>query len=212
MHGEAYVVDAGFEFERDRALLYEKFPQYESEAPIEEGIVGGRRGARRSRRELGSRRLSADPSPSALTPGPRAWPRAIRDLPATSCGPGLALADRVQDDQLGVEAGSLTYGAFLSLPPLLLLLISIIGIVFQQRAETAQQDLIEAAGDLIPGFDDVVSTQLELATASQIGTGLVGLMGIVYAASGFVARIRHALGAVFRTRRTGLVVGRSAVR
>lgn len=36
-HGEAYVVDAGFEFERDRALLYEKFPQYESEAPIEEG-------------------------------------------------------------------------------------------------------------------------------------------------------------------------------
>ncbi|MGZ8580621.1 MAG: pyridoxamine 5'-phosphate oxidase family protein [Actinomycetota bacterium] len=36
-HGEAYVLGAGFEFERDRALLYEKFPQYESEAPIEEG-------------------------------------------------------------------------------------------------------------------------------------------------------------------------------
>ena len=37
VHGEAYVLDAGFEFERDRALLYEKFPQYASEAPIEEG-------------------------------------------------------------------------------------------------------------------------------------------------------------------------------
>lgn len=116
--------------------------------------------------------------------------------------------DRVQLDQIGVEAGSLTYGAFLSLPPLLLLLISIVGIVFHQRAETAQQDLIDAVRDLIPGLDDVVSTQLELATASQIGTGLVGLVGIVYAASGFVARVRHALGVVFRTRRTGLVVGR----
>ncbi|MDH5313313.1 MAG: pyridoxamine 5'-phosphate oxidase family protein, partial [Actinomycetota bacterium] len=37
VHGEAYLLDSGFEFERDRSLLYEKFPQYESEAPIEEG-------------------------------------------------------------------------------------------------------------------------------------------------------------------------------
>jgi YihY family inner membrane protein len=120
----------------------------------------------------------------------------------------LALADRVQQDQLGVEAGSLTYGAFLSLPPLLLLLISVVGIVFQQQAESVQQDLVDAVGDLLPGFDDVVSTQLELATASQIGTGVIGLLGIVYAASGFVARVRHALGVVFASRRTGLVVGR----
>lgn len=122
--------------------------------------------------------------------------------------PGLALADRVQRDQLGVEAGSLTYGAFLSLPPLLLLLISVVGIAFQQQAETAQQDLIDAVGDLLPGFDEVVSTQLELTTSSQIGTGVVGLLGIIYAASGFVARVRHALGGIFRTRKTGLVVGR----
>jgi nitroimidazol reductase NimA-like FMN-containing flavoprotein (pyridoxamine 5'-phosphate oxidase superfamily) len=37
VHGQGYLVEAGFEFERDRSLLYEKFPQYESEAPIEEG-------------------------------------------------------------------------------------------------------------------------------------------------------------------------------
>jgi nitroimidazol reductase NimA-like FMN-containing flavoprotein (pyridoxamine 5'-phosphate oxidase superfamily) len=35
--GEAYLIESGPEFERDRALLYEKFPQYESVAPIEEG-------------------------------------------------------------------------------------------------------------------------------------------------------------------------------
>ncbi len=35
--GEALVLDGGFEFERARTLLYEKFTQYEAEAPIEEG-------------------------------------------------------------------------------------------------------------------------------------------------------------------------------
>jgi len=37
VHGEAYVIDSGFEFDRDRALLYEKYPQYETEAPVTQG-------------------------------------------------------------------------------------------------------------------------------------------------------------------------------
>jgi nitroimidazol reductase NimA-like FMN-containing flavoprotein (pyridoxamine 5'-phosphate oxidase superfamily) len=37
--GEAQVIDSGFEWERDRTLLYEKYPQYPTEAPIEEGTT-----------------------------------------------------------------------------------------------------------------------------------------------------------------------------
>jgi nitroimidazol reductase NimA-like FMN-containing flavoprotein (pyridoxamine 5'-phosphate oxidase superfamily) len=37
--GEAIVIDQGFEWERDRQLFYEKFEQYPSEAPIEEGTT-----------------------------------------------------------------------------------------------------------------------------------------------------------------------------
>jgi nitroimidazol reductase NimA-like FMN-containing flavoprotein (pyridoxamine 5'-phosphate oxidase superfamily) len=37
MSGEAYLIVSGPEFDRDRALLYEKFPQYERVAPIEDG-------------------------------------------------------------------------------------------------------------------------------------------------------------------------------
>lgn len=37
LHGEAYLIDAGFEFRRDRELLYTKYSQYETDAPIEEG-------------------------------------------------------------------------------------------------------------------------------------------------------------------------------
>jgi nitroimidazol reductase NimA-like FMN-containing flavoprotein (pyridoxamine 5'-phosphate oxidase superfamily) len=35
--GEGSVIEAGFEWERDRNLLYEKYPQYPEQAPIEEG-------------------------------------------------------------------------------------------------------------------------------------------------------------------------------
>jgi PPOX class probable F420-dependent enzyme len=37
VEGDAYLIETGPEFERDRALLYEKFPQYERVSPIEEG-------------------------------------------------------------------------------------------------------------------------------------------------------------------------------
>ena len=35
--GEAYLIESGPEFDRSRALLYEKYTQYESVAPIEQG-------------------------------------------------------------------------------------------------------------------------------------------------------------------------------
>jgi nitroimidazol reductase NimA-like FMN-containing flavoprotein (pyridoxamine 5'-phosphate oxidase superfamily) len=37
LFGEAQVIEDGFEWERDRNLFYEKFPQYPEAAPIEEG-------------------------------------------------------------------------------------------------------------------------------------------------------------------------------
>jgi len=36
VHGNAYLIDSGFEFRRDRDLLYDKYEQYETDAPIEE--------------------------------------------------------------------------------------------------------------------------------------------------------------------------------
>jgi nitroimidazol reductase NimA-like FMN-containing flavoprotein (pyridoxamine 5'-phosphate oxidase superfamily) len=36
VHGNAYLIASGFEFRRDRDLLYEKYVQYETDAPIEE--------------------------------------------------------------------------------------------------------------------------------------------------------------------------------
>jgi nitroimidazol reductase NimA-like FMN-containing flavoprotein (pyridoxamine 5'-phosphate oxidase superfamily) len=37
LYGNAYFIETGPEFARDRNLLYEKYPQYEGSSPIEEG-------------------------------------------------------------------------------------------------------------------------------------------------------------------------------
>lgn len=116
---------------------------------------------------------------------------------------------RVADDQLGVEAGSMTYGAFLSIPPLLVLAISIVSLVFADDPGAQQRVLEEAAG-FLPGLEDVVRSQLDLSTASQLGIGVAGLVGLAWSASGFAARVRHALGIVHATQLTGLVTGRIA--
>lgn len=39
LFGEAQVIESGFEWDRDRTLLYQKYPQYPTEAPIEEGTT-----------------------------------------------------------------------------------------------------------------------------------------------------------------------------
>ena len=116
---------------------------------------------------------------------------------------------RVAGDQLGVEAGSMTYGAFLSIPPLLVLAISAVSIVFANDPD-AQERALEAAAGFLPGLEDVVRSQLDLSTASQLGIGLAGLVGLAWSASGFAARVRHALGVVHATQLTGLVTGRVA--
>jgi PPOX class probable F420-dependent enzyme len=36
VHGNAYLIESGFEFRRDRDLLYDKYEQYETDAPITE--------------------------------------------------------------------------------------------------------------------------------------------------------------------------------
>lgn len=61
------------------------------------------------------------------------------------------IASRVRTDQLGVQAGSLTYGAFLAIPPSLILAVSAISVAVANDAE-AQQRLIDRVTSLIPGW------------------------------------------------------------
>ncbi|MGZ8571624.1 MAG: YihY/virulence factor BrkB family protein [Actinomycetota bacterium] len=120
--------------------------------------------------------------------------------------PIWAIAARYEDDELPTHAGALTYGAFLSLPPLLLLAASVVGFAISDPAK--QEEVIDALLDLIPGLDAVAASLVESVVDGRVVLGLIAIPGLLWAASGFLARLRHALGVVFRTRRTGLISGR----
>jgi len=120
--------------------------------------------------------------------------------------PVRAIAMRYEGDELPTHAGALTYGAFLSLPPLLLLAASVIGFVIADPAK--QEQVINSLVDLIPGLDAVAASLVDSLVNGRIALGLIAIPGVLWAASGFVARLRHALGVVFGTRWTGLISGR----
>ncbi len=115
--------------------------------------------------------------------------------------------DKVRIDQLGVHAGSLTYGAFLAIPPLLILALTTISVVLANDA-AAQQRLIENVTALIPGLDQVLTSQFSVASAQTLGIGLLGVVALLWAVSSFAVRTRTALGVVFGTGLPTLLTGR----
>lgn len=123
-------------------------------------------------------------------------------------GPALLVAARIPEDAIGIQAGSLTYGAFLSLPPLLMIMLSIAGVSLRNDP-AATQNMLKSVSQAIPGLEQVVSTTIKVQTPQQVGVGVIGFVAVVWTASGFAARARNALGTVLRTHRTGLVVGRA---
>jgi len=133
----------------------------------------------------------------------RRYPR----LGAKVITPGLALEEQTSADALGIQAGSLTYGAFLSIPPALLIVGSVLGYVLAGNPD-AQARVVDRIANAIPGLEPLVSDFLKSAIEGRASVGLLGLVALTWTASGFAARARFALGAIFRTARPGLIAGR----
>ena len=122
------------------------------------------------------------------------------------------ISRRYSLDDVGTHAGSLTYATLLSIPPLLVFATSILGF-FLAGSPSAQKAVIDGLASLVPhplrsAATTVLEQQLSAAIAGKVSLGVVGLLGLLWSASGFAARIRHALGQIFGTARTGLLTGR----
>ena len=123
--------------------------------------------------------------------------------------PALALEEQTVADALGIQAGSLTYGAFLSIPPALLIVGSVLGFVLAGDAD-AQARVVDRIANAIPGLEPFVGDFLRTAIEGRASVGLLGLVALTWTASGFAARARFALGAIFRSAQPGLITGRFA--
>ncbi len=100
-----------------------------------------------------------------------------------------------------LQAGAVTYFAFLSFFPILALAFFVVGYIAKVYPE-AQANLIEAIDQLLPGIIGTGDTQLDLGDMQKAaGTvGVVGLVGVLYAGLGWLSAMREALLVVFEVK------------
>nr|WP_246280413.1 YihY/virulence factor BrkB family protein [Nocardioides daedukensis] len=99
-----------------------------------------------------------------------------------------------------LQAGAVTYFAFLSFFPILALGFFVIGYVAKVYPE-AQENLTEALGSVLPGMvgEDEGQISLEAIQDAAGAVGLIGLAGVLYAGLGWLSGMREALLVMFET-------------
>jgi len=100
-------------------------------------------------------------------------------------------------DNLTDWAAALTYYGVLAIFPALIVLVSILGLV----GESATQPLIDNLGEVAPGpAKDIFTSAIENLQGSQGAAGVmfvVGLVGALWSASGYVAAFMRASNAIY---------------
>jgi membrane protein len=102
-----------------------------------------------------------------------------------------------QRDNLSDWAAALTYYGVLSIFPALIVLVSVLGLI----GESATQPLIDNLGSVAPGpAQDIFTSAIENLEGSQGAAGVffvIGILGAIWAASGYIAAFMRASNAIY---------------
>jgi membrane protein len=102
-----------------------------------------------------------------------------------------------KEDNLTDWAAALTYYGILAIFPALLVLVSILGLI----GESATQPLLDNLGSVAPGpAQDIFSSAIRNLQGSQGAAGIffiVGLVGALWSASGYVAAFMRASNSIY---------------
>jgi membrane protein len=115
-------------------------------------------------------------------------------------GFGRALRRQALRDDVATHASALTFTAFLSIFPLVLLATSVLGFRLQDRGLESIDRLVQT----VPGLDQLVQTQAQAIVDGRYTAGVIGFVGLLWAASALSNRARRALGVVFDRRETAV--------
>ncbi|MEU6807823.1 YhjD/YihY/BrkB family envelope integrity protein [Streptomyces sp. NPDC046831] len=107
----------------------------------------------------------------------------------------LAVAYKFYDDQAAYLAALLTYYGFISLFPLLLLLVALLGTVLSDNPQV-QQSVLNSALSEFPVIGDQLGHNLHSFHGSAAAVA-VGVAGSVYGALGVAQAAQHALNKIF---------------
>jgi membrane protein len=118
-----------------------------------------------------------------------------------------AISDRYAEDAGGYLAGAIAYFGFLSLFPLLLLALSVVGFVLAGNEDLADDITAEIEAS-VPGLEALVGDNLRALEQARAATGLIGLAGLLWTGTGVVGAARNALLRIFREDRlsSGIVL------
>lgn len=96
----------------------------------------------------------------------------------------LAVQRRFSDDLAGVFASAITYHAFLSLFPLLLLAASVLGFLLE---DPARQELwLREISATVPGLETLIGDTFAVLVNGRTGSGVVGAVGLAWTGTGVV--------------------------
>lgn len=97
-----------------------------------------------------------------------------------------------------IQAGAVTYFAFISFFPVLALAFAVIGYVAHVYPD-AKQNLVEAINTVLPGLVGNDEGQVSLKTIEDSAPGIlsVGIVVVLYSGMGWLSSMRDALAAVF---------------
>jgi inner membrane protein YhjD len=109
----------------------------------------------------------------------------------------LATHRRFGADSAGFMAAALTYRAFLSLFPLLLLGASVLGFVLAGNPELYAR-AVQSVSDSLPGIGTLVAENLDSVTANRSIAGIIGLAGLLWTGIGVAEGTSFALSKVWR--------------
>lgn len=130
----------------------------------------------------------------------RAW------LPA----PLGTLLGRLRDHELFVQAAAVSYAAVLSIFPLAITVIAILGRFMEQGR--AQQAVVDALRPYLPA-EALMSVRetLDAVAATRGAAGLIGTLGLLWAATTVAGTLRHALNRVLEVRQPRGYIRRKVV-
>lgn len=108
----------------------------------------------------------------------------------------LAVQRRFSDDLAGVFAGAITYQAFLSIFPLLLLAASILGFLLDDLA--VRERWLREISETVPGLQTLMGDTFEILVRSRRGSGIIGVVGLAWTGTGVVKVAGHSLTVIKR--------------
>lgn len=109
----------------------------------------------------------------------------------------LDVNTRYGEDGGGHLAAALTYYAFLSLFPLILLALAAIGFLLAGDPQ-AQAEWGGKIADAIPGLGSLIAENIRSLVTSRRGAGIIGIVGLVFSGTGLTNAAGYALSRVYR--------------